>query len=181
MRRRGCLVGVGGVLVALILCCALGYFVALPRLHQQVEDEVGRVLSTEVARRIDEQAPNVGNVAAGEYRISLSDVEREISSGSENLRVEGMNLRADGDDLVVRFAISDASSEFRFTPQVTPEGYLRMADAGGDGGFLEQLLGPESLGNAIEASVNDYLQANGLYLQDVTLADNDLVLVLGER
>lgn len=181
MRRRGCLIGVGGIVTALILCCALAYFVALPRFHEQVEEEVGRVLSTEVARRIDDQVPNPGDVSAGEYRISLSDVERQISGGSENLQVEGLTLRADGQELVVGFAVADASTEFRFTPDVSPEGYLRMSGMRGDGGIVERLLGPESLGNAIEASVNNYLQANGMYLQDVFLSGDDLVLVLGDR
>ena len=181
VRRRGCLLGVGGVFFALVLCCVLGYFVALPRFHQQVEDEVTRVLSTEVARRIDEQVPNVGSVPPGEYRISLADMQRQISGGSENLQVEGMDIRAEGQDLVIGFSVSDASTEYRFTPDVSREGYLQMTDMRGDGGIVERLLAPESLGNAMETSVNNYLQANDLYLQDVALSGDDIVLSLGER
>lgn len=181
MRRRGCLIGVGGVFMSLVVCCALGYFVLLPRLHQQVEDEVGRVLSTQVARTIDEQVPNAASVSAGEYRIPLRDVQREIAGGSENLQVEGVTVTAEGQDLVVGFAVADASTEYRFTPEVSPEGYLEMTDMRGDGGIVERLLAPEALGNAIETSVNSYLQANGLYLQDVSLTGDELVLDLGER
>jgi hypothetical protein len=159
----------------------VGYFVALPRFHQQIEDEVARVLSTEVAQRIDAQVPSAGNVTAGEYRISLDDIQRQISGGSQNLQVEGIEIRADGQDLVIGFAVSDASTEFRFTPDVSPEGYLQMTNMRGDGGIVERLLAPESIGNAIETSVNNYLQANGLFLEDVNLSGNDVVLDLGER
>lgn len=159
----------------------MGYFVALPRFHQQVEDEVARVLSTEVAQRIDAQVPNQGDVPPGEYRIGLDDIQRQVSGGSDNLQVEGMEIRADGQDLVIGFAVSDASTEFRFTPAVSPEGYLQMTDMRGDGGIVERLLAPESIGNAIETAVNNYLQANGLFLEDVTLSGNDVVLSLGER
>lgn len=169
------------MLIALVLCCAIGYFVALPRFHQQVEDEVARVLSTEVAQRIDEQVPVPGNVPAGDYRISLSDIERQISGGSQNLQVEGLVLRAEGQEIVIGFSVADASTEYRFTPDVSPEGYLRMAEMRGDGGIVERLLAPESLGNAIETSVNNYLQANGLYLENVALDGDDLVLSLGDR
>jgi hypothetical protein len=163
------------------MCCAIAYFVALPRFHQQVEDEIARVLSTEVAQRIEAQVPGVGNVPAGEYRISLQDVERQVTGGSANLQVEGLTLRGEGQEIIVGFAVADASTEFRFTPEVSPEGYLRMSDMRGGGGIVEQLLAPEALGNAVERSVNTYLQANGLYLQDVTLNGDDLVLSIGER
>lgn len=181
VRRRGCLFGIGGVFLALVLCCAVGYFVALPRFHQQVEDEIARVLSTEVAQRIDAQVPNAGDVPPGEYRISLEDMQRQVSGGSENLQVEGMEIRGEGEDIVIGFTVSDASTEFRFTPGVTPEGYLQMTNMRGDGGIVERLLAPESIGDAIETAVNNYLQANGLFLEDVTLSGDNVVLTLGER
>lgn len=181
MRRRGCLTGVIGVIVALVLCCAIGYFVALPRFHDQIEDEVAKVLSTEVADTIDQQVSGAGDVPAGEYRISISDIQRQIAGGSDNLTIEGLDVHTEGEEIVIGFDVSNASSEYRFTPAVSPEGYLDMSDMRGDGGIVEKLIGPESLGNAIETSVNNYLQANGLFLQDVTVEGDDLVLVLGER
>lgn len=181
VRRRGCLVGVGGVMLALVLCCAVGYFVALPRFHDRIEEELTTVLSTEVADVLDREAAGVGGVAAGEYRISLADLERNVEGGSDNLQVEGLTLRGEGGDIVVAFAVRDASTEFRYTPRVSPEGYLEMGNVRGDGGIVERLLAPESIGNAVENSVNSYLQANGLYLEDVTVSGDDLLLTLGGR
>jgi hypothetical protein len=181
VRTRGCLIGIGGIVTSLVLCCALGYFVALPRFHQQIENELGRILSTEVAQRIDAQVPGSVNVPPGEYRISLEDLQRGVSSGSDNLQVEGLVLRAEGQDIVLGFAVSEASTSFRLTPAVSSEGYLQITNLRGDGGIVERILAPESIGNAVETSVNNYLQANGLFLQDVFLSGNDLVLQLGER
>lgn len=181
MRRRGCLTGIIGSFVALILCCALAWFVALPRFHDQIEDELAEVLSTEVADTIDQQVSGVSDVPAGEYRISIAEIQRQISGGSDNLQVEGMSVRTEGEEIVIGFDVSNADAEFRFTPAITPEGYLDMSNMRGEGGIVERLIGPESIGNAIETSVNNYLQANGLYLQDVAVDGDDLVLVLGER
>lgn len=181
VRRRGCLVGVGGVLVALVLCCGIGYFVALPRFHDRIETELTTVLSTEVAGVLDREAGAGDRVGPGEYRIPLSDLERTVEGGSDNLSVEGLTVRGEGDDLVLAFAVRDASAEFRYTPRVTPEGYLELGNVRGDGGFVERLLAPESIGNAVENSVNSYLQANGLYLEDVTVTADELVLALGGR
>ncbi len=181
VRRRGCLMGVGGVFLALVLCCVVAYFVALPRFHKQIEEELTTVLSTEVADVFNREAAGVGNVGPGEYRLSLSDLERQVTGGSDNLQVEGLSLRGEGSDIVLGFSVRDASSEFRYTPQVSPEGYLEMGNVRGDGGFVERLLAPESIGNAVENAVNSYLQANGLYLEDVAVSGDDLVLTLGER
>lgn len=169
------------MLTALVLCCAIGYFVVLPRFHEQVEEELTQVLSTEVADVLDRSTGGFGTVDAGEYRISLSDLERRVLGGTDNVQVEGVTLRTEGDDIVLGFSVQDASTEYRYTPMVSPEGYLEMGNMRGDGGFVQQLLAPESIGNAVEASINAYLQANGLYLEDVAVSGDDLVLVLGER
>ena len=66
MRRRGCLIGIGGIVTSLIVCCALGYFVVLPRFHEQVEEELTTVLSTEVADVLDRSTGGFGGIDAGE-------------------------------------------------------------------------------------------------------------------
>lgn len=174
------MIGVGGVLLSIVLCCVLGYFVALPRFHDAVEQEVTTLLSTEVAGSIDAQVPDGANVDAGEYRISFSDIQNRINSGTENLQVEGLVLRGEGEEIVVGFSVTDASAEYFFTPTVTQDGRLELANMRGDGGIVEQLLAPEALGGAIENSVNTYLDAQGLVLQDVAVEGNELVLVLAE-
>jgi hypothetical protein len=181
MRRRGCLIGVGGILVSIILCCALGYFVALPRFHDQIEEELTQVLSTEVAREIDSQVASAGSVQAGTYRMSVEDMQREIMGGSDNLTVEGLFLRAEGEEIVLGFEVENADAQFRFTPRVTPEGYLDMSEISGTGGIVKAFLGPDSIANAVETSVNNYLQANGLFLEDVRVEGDELVLILGDR
>jgi hypothetical protein len=175
------LIGAGGVFFSLLLCCALGYFVVLPRFHDSVENEVTRVLSTEVAERLDVQLPGTGEVPPGEYRISLTDLQRQISGGSDNLQVEGMDLRAEGQDIVLAFEVTNASATYRFTPVVGSGGTLELSNMRGEGGIVEQILSPGSLGNAIENSVNDYLDVNGLVLEEVYLDGQELVLNLASQ
>lgn len=179
MRRRGCLIGIGGVMLALVLCCVLGWFVLLPRFHDAVEREMTTVLSTEVADVIVAQVPGGASVDAGEYRISLAELERRASGGSDNLQIEGVEIRGDGNELVLGFSAGNAGAEYRFTPQAVG-GRLELTDMRGDGGVVEQLLAPEALGGAVENSVNAYLDANDLILSDVYLDGDELVLVLGE-
>lgn len=178
MRRRGCLIGIGGILLSIVLCCGLGYFVALPRFHEAVEREVTTVLSTEVSQVMDQQIPDAGNASAGTYRMSLDELQQRITSGTDNLQVEGLVLRGEGEDIVLGFAVTDASAEYRFTPVATSGGELELTNMRGDGGIVEQVLAPEALGSAIENSVNSYLDANGLVLQDVAIEGDELVLVL---
>lgn len=180
-RPRGCLIGIGGIVFALVLCCVLAWFVALPRFHDRVEEELTGILSTEVAGVLDREIGSVGSIQAGEYRIPLSDIQRQLTGGSDNLQVEGVFVRAEGNEIIVGFEVPNASAAYRFTPSVSPEGYLRMTDMRGEGGIVEQILAPESIGNAIENAVNRYLQANGLYLEDAYVTGNDLVLRIGER
>lgn len=180
MRRRGCLIGVGGVALSLVLCCVLGYFVVLPRYHDAIEREVTAVLSTEVAQHIDAQVPDGAVASPGEYRVSFDDVRRQIAGGSENLQIEGLILEGAGDQILVGFEVTNARTEYRFTPVVAADGHLELTDLQGEGGIVEQLLAPEALGNAIEGAVNNYLDANGLALQDVRVEGDELVLVLAE-
>jgi hypothetical protein len=167
------------VLLSLVLCCVLGVFVFLPRFHEAIENEVTTVLSTEVADAIGNQVPDGANVEAGTYRISLTDLQRQIVGGSENLQVEGMVLRGDGGDIVLGFEVTNASAEYRFTP-VANGGALELTNMRGEGGVVQQLLAPEALGGAIERSVNGYLDAQGLTLQDVAVEGDELVLVLAD-
>lgn len=180
MRRRGCLIGVGGVFLSLVLCCGLGYFVLLPWLHDAVETEVTTLLSTEVADVIDRQVPDGADVSAGEYRVSLSSIHERVTGGTDNLQVEGFILRGEGQDIVLGFEVTDASAEYRFTPEVTSDGRLQLTNMRGEGGIVQQMLAPEALGGAIENSVNNYLDARGLVIQDVAVEGDELVLVLAD-
>jgi hypothetical protein len=180
VRRRGCLIGIGGVMLALVLCCVLGWFVFLPRFHDAVEREMTTLLSTEVADAIVAQVPDGASVDPGEYRISLAELQRRASGGSDNLQVEGVEIRGEGDELVLGFSAGNAGAEYRFTPVATSDGRLELTNMRGEGGVVQQLLAPEALGGAVENSVNTYLDANNLVLTDVYLEGDELVLVLGE-
>ncbi len=180
MRRRGCLWGFTGVIGFLALCCVLAYFVGLPSLQDSIRDEVAEQLSTQVARQLNAQVPEGVAVGAGEYRLSLSDIEQQIAADADPSTVEAVNLRADGNELVLSIATDWETIEYRGIPKAGSTGHLEMADMRGDGGGIDYLLPPGQVGGAIERGVNRYLQAQGLQLQDVQLHENDLVFNLVE-
>ncbi|HEV2073924.1 MAG TPA: hypothetical protein VGR29_09810 [Thermomicrobiales bacterium] len=180
MRRRGCLWGLTGVIGLLALCCVLAFFVGLPRLQDSIRDEVAEQLSTQVARQLDAQVSGGVAVGAGEYRLSLSDIEQQIAADADPSTVETLDLRADGNELVLSIATDWETIEYRGIPTAGPTGELEMADMRSDGGGIDYLLPPDQVGGAIERGVNSYLQARGLQLQDIQLDRNDLILNLVE-
>jgi hypothetical protein len=180
MRRRGCLWGLTGAIGLLALCCALSYFVGLPGLRNTIRDEIAEQLSTQVAWQLDAQVPEGVAVGAGDYRLSLSDIEQQIAAGADPSTMEAIDLRGDGNDLVLSIATEWETIEYRGIPAVSPDGALEMANMRSDGGGIDFLLPPEQIGGAIERGVNSYLQAQGLQLQDVHLDGDDLVFSLVE-
>lgn len=175
MRRRGCLWGLIGVAGFLVLCCALGYFVGLPWVQNTVRDQLAEQLSTQVARQLDAQLPEGAPVGEGVYRLSLSDIEQQIAINPDASTVDAIDIRAEGDEIVLSLASSWETVEYRGTPMAGPGGEFEMTGMRSTGGRLDYLLPPDRLGAAIERGINAYLQAQGLQLQDVYLEGNDLV------
>lgn len=164
-----------GLIGLLVLCAALAYFVVLPRIQDTVREEVAQQFSTQIARQIGAQLPEGVPVRAGEYRLSLGDLEQQIADNADTSTVDSLSLRSDGDELVLSVASNWQTIEYRGVPGVSPDGEFMLTDVQSSGGPLNYLLPPDQLGGAIELGVNKYLQAQGLRLQDVHLQGSDLV------
>lgn len=163
------------LIVLLVLCAALAYFVGLPRLQDTVREEIAEEFSTQVARQIGAQIPEGVPVGAGEYRLSLGDIEQQIAGNADTSTVDALSLRSDGDELVLSVASNWQTIEYRGIPAVSPDGEFVLTDVQSSGGPVNYVLPPDQLGGAIELGVNNYLQAQGLQLQDVRLEGSDLV------
>lgn len=163
-----------GFLGVCVLCVGLGYFVALPRVQDELESSMEEAVSTYVVPYI--AGPGV-TPEAGTYVLSEEDVNREIRAGSSNL-----------DDLVV--AINPDAIEMRFGQQgqsvtyragvAVEDGRLDLTDANLDG-LPSWVFSADTITNAVENGVNDYLEEAGLMLTDVSLGDGEMTLVTADR
>lgn len=180
MRRRGCLWGLSIITGVFLLCCVLGYFVALPRVQDNVREGIANQLSTQVSRQFAAQVPSGGQAGAGEYRLSLGDIERQLQGGMAATTVDSMSIRAEGSQLVFSLGSGGQDIEYRGVPTVNADGQLEITDMTSTGGPLDYIMPPDKLGGAIERGVNGYLEAQGLRLQDLRLEGNDLVFEIAE-
>lgn len=170
--RRGCLFGAGGLLVLCLLLCGVGYFVGLPRFQEQVSDTIDYSISTVVA----EQIPAVGGAAApGQYVLTQQEIQDSIAANIEG-NVQDLIIRIDESGITFGL-IAEQGAETTYSGVPTVEnGRLVMSNMKTTDGFLDFFYPADKLGNAIERAVNDYLAANNLGIQSLTLAQGELRL-----
>lgn len=156
----------------LLLCCVLGWFVGLPRLHNSFENALGNAIDDTIAQRLDPASD-------GTIRIPLSDIEQSIEDNNQdsNTRIEGMQISGEGNRIVVRFGSSGQDWGFSGEPTVS-NGRLDIVGMEGDNGFLNRLLPPSIFEHGIEQGVNNALDARGLTLDAVDIQNDALILTV---
>ena len=174
--RRGCLIGVVGVLAVCVLGCGIGWFVVLPRVQDAVADPIGERIGTTVAEELAAApgaAPRPGTsvITAEDLTDQLAD---EIA-GSSGIQVDDATVRIDPTG--VELALAYDQGEIVYTAQLAAEaGRLVVRDVDASQDFMRFLLPADKLAGAIEAGVNGYLAANGLRLVDLELTDGAMTL-----
>lgn len=180
MRRRGCLLSFTTIIGLLVLCCVLGWFVALPRVQNQVRDDLSDALTTQVANQFEAQLPAGVNLEPGQYTISLASLEDEVAGQMSDQTFDAFRIYSEGQDLVLSVGSSGQTFEYRGTPGVSASGELVMDNMSATNDVFEFVLPPDKLGDAIEGAVNRYVGAQGLRLTDVRIEGNQLVFDLAE-
>ena len=161
-----------GVLLGLcILCVGLGYFVAIPRIEDSVEDGVDQAVATYVVPQI---AGIGATPEAGTYTLNEDDINSRIQSDNADLQ-----------DL--RFIITPAGLELRFgeqgqdvayTAQVSAvDGKIEIQGANLDG-IPTWIIPSGAISNGLESGINDYLEENNLVVSSVTMQEGSMTLVL---
>lgn len=163
-----------GVLLGLcILCVGLGYFVAIPRVKESVEDGVNEAVSTHVA-------PLIAGIdvtpEAGTYTLTEDDINNQIQSGNVDLQ-----------DL--RFVITPAGLELRFgeqgqdvvyTAQVSAvDGRVEIQGADLDG-IPTWIIPTGAISDGLERGINDYLTTNNLTVSSITMQEGSMTMVLDD-
>jgi hypothetical protein len=177
MNRRLLFVVVG-VLAACLICCGVLYFVALPRARDQVNDGIRDGVASEVAGQI----ASAGSAAPGTYVITqdeLLDRIRSTTSGND-ANVEDFTLTITPSQIEVGFDSSSQSATY--TGQVAAvDGRLEVQNMSTSSGLLNFLFPADDVAGAIEDGVNEYLDANGLVLNGLTMGDGQITLDVGAR
>ncbi len=161
-----------GVLLGLcILCVGLGYFVAIPRVQDEVEDGVDQAVATYVVPEISGIG---GTPVAGPYTLTEDDINNRIQTGNADLQ-----------DL--RFIITPAGLELRFGEQGQDVAYTAQVSAV-DGkidiqaaeldGVPTWIIPTGAISNGLESGINDYLAANNLIVSSVTMQEGSMTMVL---
>ena len=147
-----------------IVCMIVGYFAFLPRFQDRLESSIEEAVSTYVAPQISSLD---GDAAPGEGSLTEEELNAEIASGDPNL--EDLAVDITPENLVFQFG--EQGRELTYTASVAAvDGRIEVTDATLDG-IPSWVLSESSVSDGIEQGINNYLEANGLTLTDVTLGE----------
>ncbi|MFL5760689.1 MAG: hypothetical protein ACJ789_13255 [Thermomicrobiales bacterium] len=171
MLRRGCLLGVGGLLVICFLACGLGYFVGLPKIQNNIADNFQDGIATVVATSVAD-----ANASPGQLIITERQLNEKLNADVENGDV-ATQITESGVSLELNYR-DDRTDPIRYSalPTIDENGHLELTDVAASEGFMERLLPKDKFANAIEDGVNSVLDENNLMLADIELTDGELTL-----
>lgn len=181
MGRRGWLILSGSVLGLCVVCCVLVFVAGVPALRSGIREGIEDAVATEVAQQI----PAVGGQAEpGEHVITEESLEASLRGEFDS---EGGSSE-DSDWLVsitpagIEIGVTSQGQDATYTGVPRAEnGEFVIADPDTSNRFFEFLLDPDDFADSVASSVNQYLAANGLRLDDVILEDGQMTLVTSAR
>ena len=178
-RPRGCSLGCLGLLGVCVIVMFLGWFVGVPRTTSYLRDEVSDRFSTAIARNVS--APLTGDAVSVEIPLStfsgeLGEIGEVDSSSDVTGRVDRVEFSGDNGELVMRIWIEGESRSSRWYATVSDDGYLSLESLD-DGNWLERKIS-EVMGEGFEDSVNAWLNESNLYLRDVAVASDAIILTV---
>lgn len=166
------LVVTAGVLLALcVACVGLGYFVAIPRVKDGVEDGIDQAVSTYVV-------PQIAGIdvtpEAGTYTITEEAINNQIAAS--NAELEGLRFLITPVGLQLGFG--EQGRDVAYTAQVSAvDGEIDIQSANLDG-IPGWILPASAITNGLERGINDYLAANNLVVTSVTMQDGSMTMML---
>lgn len=161
-----------GVLLGLcILCVGLGYFVAIPRVKDGVEESVDEAVATYVVPQI----AGIGvTPEAGTYTLDDQDINDQIQSSNPDL--QDLNFAITPAGLEVRFG--EQGQELAYSAQVSAvDGKIEIQGADLDG-IPTWIIPTGAISNGLESGINDYLAANNLTVSSITMQEGSMTMVL---
>ncbi len=173
MRPRGCLLALSVFGVLLLLCCVLGWFVAIPRLRDSVADGISNAISTEVGVQL---ADTAGTLAPGTYTLSIPELQEQITT-QEDSTTSNFEMSVDPSGMTISFTSGSQTFGYSGTP-VARDGKLVMENMEVDGGAFGWIMPADRLGETIESGINGYFAAQGLRIDSLELGDDEITFTV---
>lgn len=174
MRRRGCLMSIGVIFGLLLICCVVTWFVGIPRLRDNVSDSISKQLSTEVA---DQLAPPSGTLEAGTYTLSVDELQQQIDANTDSSSDTNFGISVSPDGMTIDFDSGSQTFGYSGVP-VARDGKVVLDDMQVDNDVLGFVMPADNVATIIEDGINNYIAAEGLQVESLTLGDNEIELVL---
>lgn len=171
--KRILLITVGLVLLLCVTCVALGYFVAVPRIKDGVEDGVNQAVATYVVPEI----AGIGlSPEAGTYTLSEDQVNERIRTGDADLQ----DLRLDITPAGLELHFGEQGQDISYTAQVSAvDGRIDIQGADLTG-FPTWIIPTDAISHGVEEGINTYLVEHNLIVTSVTMQDGSMTLVLAD-
>lgn len=165
------LITAGLVLALCVACVFLGYFVAIPRVQDEVEDGVEEGVATYVVPQI----AGIGvTPEAGTYTLTEDDINNQIQTGDADLE----NLRFLITPAGLELHFGEQGQDVVYTAQVSAvDGKIDIRDADLDG-IPTWIVPTGSISNGLERGINDFLTQNSLSVSSITMQDGSMTMVL---
>lgn len=173
MRRRGCLVTLGIFALLIVVCAGAVWFVAVPRIRDDVKNGVANEISTQIAVQF-KATPS----APGTYTLSVADLNTQFQNNVKDVNDARISVNSTG--LSLSFTSNSQSFGYTGTP-VARDGKLVMDNMEVDNSTLGWLLPAGKLGNAVEKGVNDYFATQGQQIDSLTLGDDEITFVTSPK
>lgn len=169
--KRVLLITAGLVLALCVACVFVGYFVAIPRVKEGVQDGVNEAVSTYVAPQI----AGLGIApAAGTYTLSEDAVNNQILGSDASLQ----DLRFEITPAGLELHFGEQGQDVSYTAQVSAvDGKLQIENADLSG-IPTWIVPADAISKGFEQGLNNYLAENNLVVSSVTLQDGSMTLVL---
>lgn len=173
MRPRGC--GCFSTLIILVLllviCLGLGWFVGVPRIRDSVSHGIQEGIGTQISREL-----GVANVGSGEHTINLSTIAGQMQTQLKDAGIEDITLTGDGQFLYLSMTSRGSKAVYSGKPEVV-NGKLVMTDMSTSNNVLGFFMPAGRLGDAIELGVNNYFAAQGQRIVSLAIDTTTLSVV----
>jgi hypothetical protein len=160
-----------------LLCCVLGWFVAIPQIRDSATEELSDALSTEVANQMPADAG--GDLAPGTYTLSIADLSAQVEQGFDESGAEDFDMSVDENGMSISFTSGTREFGYSGTP-VAQDGRLVMENMEVGNDFLGWLLPADRLGETIEDGINQYFEAQGLVIDEIELGNDEITFTVSE-
>lgn len=170
MRRRGCLIAVGAMAGLLLVCCALVWFLGIPRLRDNIADTLSDELSTQVASQLETPG---GDLPPGTYTLSVEDLQDQLEESIDESTASDFGISVSPSGIEIGFTSGTQDFGYSGMP-VARDGRLAIDDMTVDTDFLGWIMPADRVAEIIEDGINEYFIAHDLEIESILLGDDEI-------